>query len=140
MTETDPNMTEAVNILHKEKIFFWIGQGSLLGIYRDKKLIEWDHDIDICLWKHENNKSDMIKLLEKYGFKFQEGLEGSENNDSITFKKKGGRNVDINFYVKGKNKDGLSIAFCKWVLPKNKIMKLIDAISNADKYDQNLNF
>ena len=65
-----------------------IGQGSLLGIYRDKKLIEWDHDIDICLWKHENNKSDMIKLLEKYGFKFQEGLEGSENNDSITFKKR----------------------------------------------------
>ena len=54
--------------------------------------------------------------------------------------KKGGRNVDINFYVKGKNKDGLSIAFCKWVLPKNKIMKLIDAISNADKYDSKFKF
>ena len=54
--------------------------------------------------------------------------------------KKGGRNVDINFYVKGKNKDELSIAFCKWVLPKNKIMKLIDAISNADKYDSKFKF
>ena len=140
MTETDPNMTEAVNILHKEKIFFWIGQGSLLGIYRDKKLIEWDHDIDICVWKHENNKSNMIKIMEKYGFKFQESPEGRENNDSITFKKKGGRLVDINFYEKGKNKDGHSIAFCKWVLPKNKIMKLIDAVSNADKYDSKFKF
>ena len=57
----DKNFQEVVNIFNKEKIFYWIGQGSLLGIIRDNKLIEWDHDIDFCLWNHENVKSNFIK-------------------------------------------------------------------------------
>ena len=67
----DKKFDEVVNILNKEKILYWIGQGSLLGIIRDNKLIEWDHDIDFCLWSHENIKSNFIKLLEDKGFKYR---------------------------------------------------------------------
>ena len=56
MNKIDPNLSITVNILKKEKIFYWIGQGSLLGIIRDNKLIEWDHDIDLALWDRSNQK------------------------------------------------------------------------------------
>lgn len=138
MSRVDPNMTIIINLLNKEKIFYWVGQGSLLGIHRNNKLIEWDHDIDICVWEDKNNKKGMIKLLEKSGFKHRAGLEGKENNEFMVFDKKGGRRVDINLYKKGKTREGQEIAFCKWVMPKNIFMKLIDAISNADNYNSKL--
>ena len=53
---TDKNLELIVKIFNNKNIFYWIGQGTLLGITRDNKLIEWDHDIDICLWDHEYKK------------------------------------------------------------------------------------
>ena len=46
----DPNFIDVINLFNKYKIDYWICHGTLLGIIRDKKLIEWDHDIDIALW------------------------------------------------------------------------------------------
>ena len=61
---TFSNADDAIKNLKKEKIFYWIGQGSLLGIKRDNKLIEWDHDIDICVWHDDNSKDRMIGISE----------------------------------------------------------------------------
>ena len=58
MINNDPNLITVINILNEKKIFYWIGQGTLLGIHRDNKLIEWDHDIDICVWHDSNNKEN----------------------------------------------------------------------------------
>ena len=115
----DKNFQEVVNIFNKEKIFYWIGQGSLLGIIRDNKLIDWDHDIDFCLWSHENIKSNFIKLLEDKGFKYRRDLGFGEKYDQMSFDKKGGRRVDLNFYQIGKTENGEEIAFTKWGYPRN---------------------
>ena len=131
----DKNFHEVVNIFNKQKIFYWIGQGSLLGIIRDNKLIEWDHDIDFCLWNHEYVKRDFIKLLEDKGFKYRRDLGFGEKYDQMSFDKKGGRRIDLNFYQKGKAVNGEEIAFTKWGYPRNILMSLLDAISNAKIYN-----
>lgn len=38
------------NILDKHNIEYWLDEGALLGAVRDKKLIEWDNDIDLSVW------------------------------------------------------------------------------------------
>ena len=37
-------------ILDKNNINYWLDEGTLLGAVREKKLIEWDHDIDLSIW------------------------------------------------------------------------------------------
>ena len=130
----DKNLDTVVKIFNQKKIFYWIGQGSLLGIIRDKKLIDWDHDIDFCLWGHENIKSDFIKLLEEKGFKYRSDLGFGEKYDQMSFDKKGGRRIDLNFYQIDSSK-GEEIAFTKWGYPKNIWMSLLNAISNSKNYD-----
>ena len=135
MNKIDQNLKIIVDILNKEKIFYWIGQGSLLGIKRDNKLIEWDHDIDICVWHEDNSREEIIEILEKEGFNYRKDLEISDISEQMSFDKKGGRRVDINFYQKGKTAEGEKIAFIKWTIPKNFLMQIIDAISYSDTYD-----
>ena len=128
----DPNLSTVVKILNKENIFFWIGQGSLLGIIRDNKLIDWDHDIDICVWHELNDKDKVIKAMVSGGFVYRDDLEIDNNREQLSFDKKGGRRVDINFYQKGISSDGVEIAYIKWVIPSNFFMRIIDAFSITD--------
>ena len=37
----DKNLDTVVKIFNQKKIFYWIGQGSLLGIIREKKLTHY---------------------------------------------------------------------------------------------------
>ena len=131
----DKNFINVVKIFNKKKIFYWIGHGTLLGIIRDNKLIDWDHDLDFGLWNHQHKKSNFIKLLEEEGFTYRNDLGFGKKYDQMSFDKKGGRRVDLNFYQKGKSANGEKIAFTKWGYPKNFIMSLIDAISNAKNYN-----
>ena len=131
----DKNFKTVITIFNQKKIFYWIGQGSLLGIVRDKQLIEWDHDIDFCLWHHENFKSDFVELLEKNGFQYRDDLGFGEKYDQMSFDRIGGRRVDLNFYQMGKSKNGEEIAFTKWGYPKNIFMSFLDALSNVKNYN-----
>ena len=98
---TDKNLELVVKLLNNKDIFYWIGQGTLLGITRDNKLIEWDHDIDICLWDHEYKKKyEFVKLLEKGGFKYRDDLGFGEPE----VPKEGAREAlvaEIRIYAKG---------------------------------------
>ena len=52
----------------------------------------------------------------------------------LKFVKNGGREVDINFYQIDENK---KTVFVKWHIPKNFLMKIIDALSFAKTYKGN---
>ena len=45
----DNNFLIAIKILNKLKLDYWVCHGSLLGIVKDKDLLDWDNDIDIAV-------------------------------------------------------------------------------------------
>ena len=114
----------------KIKIDFWIEAGTALGIYRDGQILPWDHDIDIGVIESNINRKVLPLILKKKGFK-QIKKTFLRNDGMMKFIKKGGREVDINFYrINKKNKT----VFVKWYIPRNFFMKIIDALSFAKSY------
>ena len=130
-SEIDKNFLEIINLLNSNKIDYWLCHGTLLGIIRDKDLIPWDHDIDIAVWKEKGLKDKFKKLMKINNYELKKKY--SIDDDLITFLKKGGREIDINFYEK-KILNNMEIAFVRWFIPKNFFMKLIEAISEAKIY------
>ena len=129
----DSNFTSLIQILNNKNIPYWLCHGTLLGVIRDKKLIEWDHDIDIALWEGQISKTSIIKIMEENDFVLRRGF--GVKDDVISFDKKGGRIVDINFYeIIKSNQEKDDIAYVKWFVPKNNFMKLIDALSESKNY------
>jgi hypothetical protein len=43
------NIDEVINLLKEFKILVWLSHGTLLGIFRDLKIIPWDSDIDLAV-------------------------------------------------------------------------------------------
>lgn len=131
----DQNFISVLTVFNKNAIPYWVCHGTLLGIIRDKELIEWDHDIDIgVLFDHVSVK-EIINLMTKEGFKIRDdyGTFGL-HTDTISFTRKGGRIVDINFYKISKEDTGEEFFHVRWGTPKNNLMKLVDALSMADTY------
>jgi len=130
---TDSNFLEVISILQTNKINYWLGHGTLLGIIRDNNLIEWDHDIDIAVWATEVSQEKILKIMKKENYILREGY-GVKTPD-LSFNKKGGRIVDFNFYEISKTEKDEEIAQILWPVPKNYLMKLIHALSEAGDYN-----
>ncbi len=128
----DKNFVEIIELLNSNNINYWLCHGTLLGIIRDNELIPWDHDIDIAVWQQKNLKDKIIKIMKKRKFILKEKY--LIEDDLLTFIKDGGREVDINFYESKKKNDEEEVAYIKWYIPRNKLMKTVDAISAANIY------
>lgn len=123
----DPNFIDTIDILESNKVPYWLCHGTLLGIVRDKNLIPWDDDIDIAIFKSDIDFKKINKIFQKRGFtNTRVSISGS-----IHFRKRGGRNVDINFYQKiDKSKHGVI-----WKLPKKSIFfRILHIIVNDTEY------
>ncbi|TVR58081.1 MAG: hypothetical protein EA426_10790 [Spirochaetaceae bacterium] len=48
--ENRKNFDTIVSFLERNDIPFWLDQGTLLGVYRDRALLPWDRDVDISVW------------------------------------------------------------------------------------------
>ncbi len=127
----DNNFFETINILNSNNINYWICHGTLLGIIREGKLIEWDHDIDIAIWSDEIPKNLIIELMKKNDFKLRDGF--GVDDDLVSFDKNKGRTVDFSF-LRRKFINDEEVAYVTYFLPKNTLMKIIEAFSSADKY------
>lgn len=56
-------------IFNKHNIFYVIEGGALLGAVRNNKLIPWDDDGDISVWKKDQDKiMSLASEFDKYGF------------------------------------------------------------------------
>tara|TARA_Y100000590_G_scaffold470657_1_gene667471 strand:+ start:11668 stop:12390 length:723 start_codon:yes stop_codon:yes gene_type:complete len=133
----DSNFLEIIELLKKNKIKYWICQGTLLGIIRDKCLIPWDHDIDVAVWSGTISKEKIKEIMLSNNYILKKKF--SIKDDCLAFIKKGGRDVDINFYEIGVEKNtNKKIAFINWYIPKNYFCKLVEALSMAKTYNGKL--
>ena len=125
----DSNFIIAIKILNELKINYWVCHGTLLGIVRDKELLDWDNDIDIAVIEDEVNKNKIISEFLSNGFELKKKY--FENDGLLTFTKNGSKEVDINFYQLSSDKLKVSTY---WSIPKNVICKIIDVLANAKNY------
>lgn len=83
------NLKKVVKILRENNIHFWMYGGALLGYVRDGKLIPWDKDIDLFVWKKDYGQlSDLKETFRKAGYKciFKDGcvmLKWKDKNMTI---------------------------------------------------------
>lgn len=127
-TYLDKNFLLTLKVLNLNNVHYWVCHGTLLGLIRDKNLIEWDHDIDIALWKLDYSKNKIIEIMTSVGFTL---VNYGEGFDFLKFSKNGGRNVDFNFYHAPKRK---KMAYSEWYLPKNKFVSILMALENFNEY------
>ena len=70
LADRKKNFFKIINILEKQKIFFFIQGGLLLGARREKNFIRWDWDIEISVFAGDLLKKldYIIKNLEEKNF------------------------------------------------------------------------
>lgn len=94
----DSNFRDVVRILNQQGTVFWVNEGSLLGLVRDGKLIEWDHDIDISFFSPGINLEELRDLLSRAGFKAQFSPLRRPDFPRLKLTRKCGRIVDLSIY------------------------------------------
>ena len=122
MSVDDNVFKDVCDLLHNNRINFWICHGTLLGIIRENRLLPWDHDIDFAVWDHETDKSHIVDIMLSHVYQ-QEVITGEMDCLHFLGEEK---KVDISFY---KIKD--NIASIKWAIsPKDTFGKLMLFVSN----------
>lgn len=125
----DPNFVEIIKLLNNNNIPYWVCCGTLLGLIRDKKLIPWDHDIDIGIFSQDTKKTTLINLMVSSGYKLKD--QGNEL-DYITFTKSGGREVDFNLFNL-LPKSNLVYAHIGNI-PYQRVTSILETIAKLKKY------
>lgn len=87
-------MIDCADILDKNGIPFWLAFGTLLGLYRDKHLIEYDADADMVV--QFDSIINIIKL--KQEFEKKSFSMAMENYGVILYR--GGEHIDLYHAVK----------------------------------------
>ena len=109
MGDEDPldQLNEICNIFDGENMRFWVDGGTLLGLYRDNKLLDSDPDIDISVI--HSDKSLVSTLLKKTNIQYKIQTK-TYNGNVVSYKlipdKQSHRQVDIKVFQKGKFIDG----------------------------------
>ncbi|MBC8503083.1 MAG: LicD family protein [Nitrosopumilus sp.] len=68
-------------ILKRSNANYWIEGGTLLGAVRDKKLIPWDHDLDLGV--KFTSDSEMKKLISNLKKKYYVSVKEFKKNDGL---------------------------------------------------------
>ncbi len=64
------NLKDTKEILDKHNITFWLDWGVLLGAVREKKIIDWDDDLDLSIFSHDWIRvKSILSEFEQKGFK-----------------------------------------------------------------------
>lgn len=64
-------LVDITTVFHEQNFHYWLDWGALLGLMRNGKLIEWDHDIDFGIFEHDIPKYNALRPhIEKKGYRF----------------------------------------------------------------------
>ena len=69
-------------ILRKNDVIYWLEAGTALSAFRDGKIFDWEHDIDIGVWRHDLGKVyNALDEFNKKGYKIniQKGMPLVDN-------------------------------------------------------------
>ena len=113
------NLKEAVDILNKNNLYWWIDAGTCLGAIRDKDFIDHDTDTDVAmLYPDDEVRDQLIADMVASGFELIH-IFGKKNCGLEYAFKKNGEKIDFFFYdiEKGKGllnrKDGITMSIWK---------------------------
>jgi len=116
-------MFKVIDILNNNNIDYWLTDGTLLGIIRENRILPWDLDIDIGIWKSDTPITNLINLFEKNGFKYIERLPDINSLHFIHDKYM----IDINMYSQNENE-----VFTKWASnPKGFFDRIFVKVVNS---------
>ena len=93
----DLHFKNVISILSSYDIPYWVDQGTLLGIIRDKEIIPWEWDLDFGVFENEISRKKVEKAFLENGF-IKEKI--SNKNKCLHFLYNNERKVDITFYEK----------------------------------------
>ena len=121
-------INDVVNILNKAKITYWLDYGSLLAAVRDKKLFDWEHDLDFGMFYNDLEKIlVLLRDFEKIGYKvrIEKDFPFIDGLIQIYLPQKFSRQnacIDhIDFYLYKKYQDGFWLRQLQW--PRLKFIK-----------------
>jgi phosphorylcholine metabolism protein LicD len=84
------------NIFRKHNVRYWLQDGTLLGYYRDNKLLSHDNDTDIGIKWADFDKNALIEIL-KNGFRIKSVLGRIEDSLVLNLRRQK-ISTDIYFY------------------------------------------
>lgn len=65
-------LSKVFEVFKKYNVQIWLDQGTLLGLYRDNRLlpVNWDHDIDLGVWlsSYQKARFDLVRELSELGW------------------------------------------------------------------------
>ena len=95
------SMIDVINVLNSYNIVSFLNYGALLGYVREKRLLPWNNDIELCAYLNDefkNNIVSVMKNLKKKGY----DISFHEYAGTLNIKK---TNVDININLIWEKKD-----------------------------------
>ena len=119
------NLKELISILKKHKTRYWIDCGTLLGIYRDKSLINGDSDCDIGIFA-EDITADLVEDLRD---RLYVPNKMFYQTDELI------KNLDADEFVKAKN-----LKFVMYDGNKRKMFKNVDVSCDIFLYFPNSDY
>lgn len=97
----DRNLLSALKVLEELRIPYWLNQGSLLGLVRDGRLIEWDTDIDIAVPLGKGRLGEIYARLALEGFSGARSFTPRPSPPCLKLRRTGGRVVEFSEFALG---------------------------------------
>lgn len=116
ITNDIENTLNQLSIFFKnQNVDFWLEAGTALGVYRDREIMPWDHDMDIAIWFDQVPKIEkFISFFEPLGFKVvpQKNFPYLDNIIQLKTQDENNKYMDVDIYL---YKEYGEYAYMRWI-------------------------
>ncbi|OGH84946.1 MAG: hypothetical protein A2493_01865 [Candidatus Magasanikbacteria bacterium RIFOXYC12_FULL_33_11] len=102
-------LLKSCRVLDEYKIPYSLGWGTVLGVYRENRLIPHDNDLDLDLFDCPDYEL-VVKALESIGMKLGMKVFYRKKIQQLVFLSKNNISLDVVFWVK---KNNLAVTYCE---------------------------